>query len=146
MYMTEMFSILSRAHNYDTRQTMTLHEPISLTSCGQLCIWYHLPKIANKTNADLLSKVDRVSFESFTCCVKRSMSEYKEHCDNSGCVSCIRGAQAGIYIYIIYMLYIYWFNSSTAVVNCYELPNVNRSQQIMFCYIDICPYYFYLYY
>ena len=72
--MTEMFSTFSRAHNYNTRLSMTLDEPISLTPCGQLCIRYYLPKIVNKTNAALLSKVDTMSFESFTRCVKRSIS------------------------------------------------------------------------
>ena len=95
LYMTEMFSTFSRAHNYNTRLSMTLDEPISLTPCGQLCIRYYLPKIVNKTNAALLSKVDTVSFESFTRCVKRSIiSQYKEHCNNSGCFSCRREAQA----------------------------------------------------
>ena len=37
LYMTEMFSTFSRAHNYNTRIFMTLDEPISLTPCGQLC-------------------------------------------------------------------------------------------------------------
>ena len=93
--MTEMFSNFSHAHNYDTCLTMTLDRPSSLTPCGQLCIWYYLPKIVNKTNADLLFEVDTLSFEGFTCCVKRNIvSQYKEHCDNSGCFSCIREAQA----------------------------------------------------
>ena len=86
LYMTEMFSTFSRAHNYNTRLSMTLDEPISLTRCGQLCIRYYLPKVVNKTNAALLSKVDTMSFESFTRCVKRSIiSQYKEHCNNRGC-------------------------------------------------------------
>ena len=89
LYMTEMFSTFSRTHNYNTRLSMTLDEPISLTPCGQLCIRYYLPKIVNKTNAALLSKVDTMSFESFTRCVKRSIiSQYKEHCNNRGCFSC----------------------------------------------------------
>ena len=93
--MTEMFSTFSRAHNYNTRLSMTLDEPISLTRCGQLCIRYYLPKIVNKTNAALLSKVDTMSFESFTSCVKRSIiSQYKEHCNNRGCFSCRWEAQA----------------------------------------------------
>ena len=63
--------------------------------CGQLCIRYYLPKIVNKTNAALISKVDTMSFESFTRCVKRSIiSQYKEHCNNSGCFSCRWEAQA----------------------------------------------------
>ena len=95
LYMAEMFSTFSRAHNYNTRLSMTLDEPISLTPCGQLCIRYYLPKIVNKTNAALLSKVDTMSFESFTRCVKNSIiSQYKEHCNNRGCFSCRWEAQA----------------------------------------------------
>ena len=70
-YVENMFENFSRHHEYETRQSLILEEPMVNTAGGENCLRYILPRIVNNTNPTIINMVDSYSFEGFVRYLKK---------------------------------------------------------------------------
>ena len=88
-YIMLMFSDATSTHNYNTRYNPILNHPISSLFGSEKCVRYHLPRVIEETDPNVLEKVDTHCYNGFCLYIRRAcIQNYKSECSLRNCYTC----------------------------------------------------------
>ena len=88
-YIMLMFSDATSTHNYNTRYNPILNHPISSLFGSEKCVRYHLPRVIEETDPNVLEKVNTHCYNGFCLYIRRvCIQNYKSECSQRNCYTC----------------------------------------------------------
>ena len=70
-YVMLMFSTEPNVHRYNTRSNTILNQPITNLFGSEKCLRYHLPRLVEETDSNILEKVDSHCYTGFSIYLKK---------------------------------------------------------------------------
>ena len=105
-YVMHMFSTKSNVHRYNTRSNAILNHPVTNLFGSEKCVRYHLPRLVEETDSDILEKVDSHCYTGFSIYIRKiCVQSYKSECNQPNCYTCQNVPRW----YEIWMLYVFFF-------------------------------------
>ena len=102
-YVMHMFSTESNVHRYNTRSNAILNHPVTNLFGSEKCVRYHLPRLVEETDSDILEKVDSHCYTGFSIYLRKiCVQSYKSECNQPNCYTCQNVPRW----YEIWMLYV----------------------------------------
>ena len=88
-YIMLMFSDATSTHNYNTSYNPILNHPISSLFGSEKCVRYHLPRVIEETDPNVLEKVNRHCYNGFCLYIRRvCIQNYKSVRSQRNCYTC----------------------------------------------------------
>ena len=88
-YVMHMFSAEPNDHNYNTRSNTTLNHPVTNLFGSEKCVRYHLPRLIEETDSNILEKVDTHCYTGFSIYLRKiCVQNYASECNQPNCYSC----------------------------------------------------------
>ena len=105
-YIMHMFSTEPNVHRYNTRSKAILNHPVTNLFGSKKCVRYHLPRLVEQTDFNILEKVDSHCYTGFSIYRRKiCVQSYKSECNQPNCYTCQNVPRW----YEIWMLYAYYF-------------------------------------
>ena len=105
-YVMHMFSTEAYVHRYNTRSNAILNHPVTNLFGSEKCVRYHLPRLVEETDSNILEKVDSHCYTGFSIYLRKiCVQSYKSECNQPNCYTCQNVPRW----YEIWMLYVYFF-------------------------------------
>ena len=105
-YVMHMFSTESNVHRYNTRSNAILNHPVTNLFGSEKCVRYHLPRLVEETDSNILEKVDSHCYTGFSIYLRKiCVQSYKSECNQPNCYT----YQNVPRWYEIWMLYVFFF-------------------------------------
>ena len=70
-YVMHMFSTESNVHRYNTRSNAISNHPVTNLYGSEKCVRYHLPRLVEETDSDILEKVDSHCYTGFSIYLRK---------------------------------------------------------------------------
>ena len=101
-----MFSTESNVHRYNTRSNAILNHPVTNLFGSEKCVIYHLPRLVEETDSDILEKLDSHCYTGLSIYLRKiCVQSYKSECNQPNCYTCQNVPRW----YEIWMLYVFFF-------------------------------------
>ena len=76
-YVMHMFSTEPNVHRYNTRSNAILNHPVTNLFGSEKCVRYHLPRLVEETDSNILEKVDSHCYTGFSIYLRKICVAYK---------------------------------------------------------------------
>ena len=91
IYVASLFRYDTGNEHYDLRNENIFINPAARTRSGENCIRYHLRRLVNNTNQDIIEETSTHYYQGFAFYIKRNViSNYATSCTIANCYICSR--------------------------------------------------------
>ena len=84
-----VFIDATNTHSYNIRDNPILNHLTSILFGSEKCVRYHLPRVIEETDPNVLEKVNTHCYNEFCLYIRRAcMHNYKSECSQRNCYTC----------------------------------------------------------
>ena len=106
-YIMHMFFTEPNVHRYNIRSNTILNHHVTNRFGSEKCVRYHLPRLVEETDSNILEKVDSHCYTGFSIYLRKIwVQSYKSECNQPNYYTCQNVPRW----YEIWMLYVFFFS------------------------------------